>query len=77
MIWYRVVLECGGVPPDTGAEGAINITEAFIGPPWHQNVRGLWDGTHLTLTGENDFTRQELALDEFSEKDISFDKWRL
>jgi hypothetical protein len=69
MAWYRVVLECSGVPPDAGLAGATHITEAFVHRPWHQNVRCSWDGTHLILTAENDFDADGLALtDEFSDE---------
>nr|WP_294525465.1 hypothetical protein [uncultured Rhodopila sp.] len=69
MAWYRIVMECSGVPPDAGATGANDIMEAFTRRPWHQNVRCTWDGVRLTLTAENDFDRKGLALmDEFSDE---------
>lgn len=65
---YRIVLACNGVPADVGEVAARDITEEFIHRPWHQNVRCEWDGSRLTLQGENDFDSNGLALlDEFSD----------
>jgi hypothetical protein len=67
--WYRIVIECGGVPPDVGTRGADDITEGFAKRPWHKNAVCRWDGAHLTLTAENDFDPEGLALsDEFSDE---------
>ena len=68
MTWYRIVLQCGGVPPDVGATAAADITEDFWQRTWHRNVLCRWDGARLTLTTENDFDRDGHATsDEFSD----------
>ena len=64
---FRIVLTCGGVPKDVGAEAAVDITEEFTHRPWHQNVECRWDGELLTLQAENDFdTTGDALADEFS-----------
>lgn len=69
MVWYRIFLQCVGIPPDAGAAAAKNITDAFLRRPWHHNVSCDWDGSRLNLVGENDFDPQGLALsDEFSDE---------
>nr|WP_294543799.1 hypothetical protein [uncultured Rhodopila sp.] len=69
MAWYRILLQCAGVPPDAGADAAKDITEAFLRRPWHRNVGCDWDGRPLCLVGENDFDPQGLALmDAFSDE---------
>ena len=69
MPWYRCVLECSGVPPNSGAQAALDITEDFKERPWHRNARCSWDGKCLILTAENDFDPAGLALmDEFSDE---------
>jgi hypothetical protein len=66
---FRILLECTGVPKDEGPQAAADITKEFAEHrPWHRNVRCTWDGTKLTLSAENDFDPQGLALtDEFSD----------
>ena len=68
-IWYRIVIECSGVPPEAGAQGAADITSDFKERPWHRDAVCRWDGTRLMLTAENDFDPSGLALiDEFSDE---------
>ena len=63
----RVVLVCNGVPPNAGAEGALDITEEFTHRHWHHNAVCRWDGHVLILQAENDFNPNGVALtDEFS-----------
>jgi hypothetical protein len=65
---FRIVLTCGGVPKDVGAQAAIDITEEFAHRPWHQSAECQWDGERLTLCAENDFDPKGEALaDEFSD----------
>jgi hypothetical protein len=69
MAWYRAVLQCDGVPPAAGAEGAKCITANFAKRTWHKNAICSWDGNYLTLSVENDFDRDGLAaMDEFSDE---------
>lgn len=66
---YRVVLECRGIPQDEGGAAALDIAKEFAEHrPYHLKVTCTFlDGT-LTLTAENDFDREGLALmDEFSD----------
>ena len=68
-IIYRIVIECSGVSPEAGAQGADDITRGFAMRPWHGNAVCCWDGRRLILTAENDFDPQGLALmDEFSDE---------
>jgi hypothetical protein len=55
MAWYRAVLQCDGVPPASGADGAKCITTNFAKRTWHKNAICSWDGSHLALSVENDF----------------------
>jgi hypothetical protein len=69
MAWYRVVLQCGGVPFAFGAEGAKCIRANFAKRTWHRNADCSWDGNHLMLSVENDFDRDgRAAMDEFSDE---------
>jgi hypothetical protein len=69
MAWYRVVLQCRGVPSDVGEQGAKDITANFATRSWHRNAACSWDGESLTLSVENDFDRQGRAtMDEFSDE---------
>jgi hypothetical protein len=69
VTWYRVVLTCDGVPPASGGEAAIAITEGFQKRTWHRNAGCTWDGKRLILTVENDFDPKGGALsDEFSDE---------
>lgn len=68
MTWYRIVLQCDGVPPASGAEGAKRITENFAQRTRHRNALCSWAGGCLTLSVENDFDRDGRATtDEFSD----------
>lgn len=63
---YRITLSCEGIPPSSGPQGAIGITEEFTHRTWHQNVACSWDGRSLILVAENDYDENGLALrDEF------------
>ena len=65
---YRIVLTCGGVPKEVGAQAAVDITEEFTHRPWHHNVECRWDGELLTLQAENDVDSDgEARSDEFSD----------
>ena len=65
---YRITLACEGVPANTGAVAAQDITEEFTHRPWHKNVSCVWDGSKLILQADNDFDSNGLALrDEFSD----------
>jgi hypothetical protein len=65
---FRIVLTCGGVPREVGAQAATDIAEEFTHRPWHQNAECHWDGERLTLRAENDFDANGEALaDEFSD----------
>src|ERR1700692_2443948 len=69
MAWYRAVLQCDGVPPAFGAEGAKCITANFASRTWHKNATCSWDGNYLTLSVENDFDRDGRAvMDELSDE---------
>lgn len=69
MVWYRIVLQCDGVPVSAGEEAAKDITANFAMRKWHRNAACNWDGTRLTLSLENDFDRDGRAtLDEFSDE---------
>ena len=62
-------MQCDGVPPVVGAEGAKSITANFAKRNWHRNALCSWDGESLRLTLENDFDRQGRAtMDEFSDE---------
>ena len=68
LTMYRIVLTCKGVPTETGAACADDISTEFKHRPWHENVTCVWDGSQLTLQAENDFDSNGLALvDEFSD----------
>jgi hypothetical protein len=48
---------------------AVDISQNFTRRSWHRNVKCSWNGRHLTLTAENDFDSDGLALmDEFSDE---------
>ncbi len=66
---YRVVIACQGIPERLGAESANDIQQHFATERHHhQNVRCSFDKNELTLTAENDFDKDGLALqDEFSD----------
>jgi hypothetical protein len=65
---YRIVLACKGVPAESGAAGARDITEEFKRRPWHRHVTCEWNGSQLILQADNDFDPSGLALvDEFSD----------
>jgi len=66
---YRIILACNGVPADSGAVAAHDITEEFTHHrPWYRNVRCEWDGSRLILQADSDFDSEGLALmDEFSD----------
>jgi hypothetical protein len=67
--WYRIVIECSGVPPEAGAQGAADITRDFKERSWHRDAVCRWDGARLILIAENDFDPSGLALmDEFSDE---------
>ncbi len=69
MAWYRVVLQCEGLPSDAGAEAARDITTGFSKRNWHRKAICGWDGKVLTLVVENDFDREGRAtMDEFSDE---------
>jgi hypothetical protein len=69
MAWYRTVLQCDGVSPASGAEGAKCITANFAKRAWHKNAICSWDGNHLILSVDNDFDRDGRAvMDEFSDE---------
>lgn len=69
MAWYRVVLQCEGVPPDAGTKAAVDITANFSKRNWHRSAVCAWDGKSLTLTTENDFDKDGRAtMDEFSDE---------
>jgi hypothetical protein len=69
MAWYHAVLQCHGIPPALGAEGAKSITANFAKRTWHKNATCRWDGNYLTLSVENDFDRDGRAvMDEFSDE---------
>ncbi len=69
MARYRAVLQCDGIPPASGAEGAKCITANFAKRTWHHNAICSWDGKHLTLCVENDFDRDGRAvMDELSDE---------
>lgn len=69
MAWYRVVLQCDGVPAAFGAEGAKCIAANFAKRTWHKNATCSWEVNHLTLSVENDFDRDGRAvMDEFSDE---------
>jgi hypothetical protein len=69
---FRIVLKCGGVPKDVGAQAAADITEEFTQRPWHLNAECRWDGEHLIFRAENDFdSNGEALLDEFSDAVIA------
>jgi len=68
LTMYRIVLACKGVPTQSGAAGAGDISSEFKHRPWHENVTCVWDGSQLILQAENDFDSNGLALlDEFSD----------
>jgi len=66
---YRIVIVCPGVSDRLGAEAAADIQKHFEADrPHHQNVRCSFTAGELTLTAENDFDTNGLALqDEFSD----------
>ena len=69
MAWYRVVLQCKGLPPDAGAKAAQCVTSGFSKRNWHRKAVCSWDGKFLTLAVENDFDREGRAtMDEFSDE---------
>jgi hypothetical protein len=69
MAWYRIVLQCDGVPTNAGAEVARDILVAFSRRHWHRRAVCDWDGKLLALTVENDFDHDGLATrDEFSDE---------
>lgn len=69
MAWYRVVLQCHGVPSGLGERGAKEIAANFARRSWQRNAVCSWDGATLTLSVENDFDRQGRAtMDEFSDE---------
>jgi hypothetical protein len=69
VAWYRVVLQCGGLPSDAGAKAAQDITTGFSRRNWHRKAICSWDGKVLTLTVENDFDREGRAtMDELSDE---------
>ena len=64
----QITLVCTGVPPNIGANLAIDVVEEFTHRPWHQNVTCQWDGVNLILCAENDWDDNGKALlDEFSD----------
>ena len=67
---YRITLACTGIPPEHGAQAAVDIAAEFAkNRPWHEHVQCDWDGTRLTLRGENDYDDDGMALwDEFSDE---------
>ena len=68
-VWRRIAIECAGAPSGSGAQAAIDITQAFRKRHWQRAALCAWDGVHLTLTAENDFDPSGFALaDEFSDE---------
>ncbi len=62
---YRTIIVCPGVPEDVGATAAADIQEHFAADrPHHQNVRCTYEAGELTLTAENDFDNNGLALQD-------------
>ena len=69
MVWYRVVLQCDGLPSAAGVKAAQDITTNFSKRNWHRNAVCDWDGKFLVITVENDFDRDGRAtMDEFSDE---------
>jgi hypothetical protein len=66
---YRVVLEFSGVLEEEGETAAQDIAREFAeSRQHHQNVSCVYKDRTLTLTADNDFDPEGLALlDEFSD----------
>jgi hypothetical protein len=70
MSWYRAVIECESARDrDSGEEAARDIAQEFAEyRKHHKNVSCSFANGKFTLTAENDFDAQGLALmDEFSD----------
>src|SRR5271166_3632770 len=68
VAWYRLVLQCDGVPPASGVEGAKLITANFAKRTWYKNAICSWDGDRLTLSVENFDRDGRAVMDEFSDE---------
>jgi hypothetical protein len=66
---YRVVLEADSIPSDEGPAAAVDIAKEFAERrQHHSNVTCSYADQKLTLTAENDFDPDGVALqDEFSD----------
>lgn len=66
---FKVIMACTGVPEHAGRQAAEDIQNEFVEfRRHHRNVTCVYYSGELTLTAENDFDPDGLALlDEFSD----------
>lgn len=71
---YRVTIECEGVAPAVGADGARDIEQEFRKHRiWHQRPSCSFSGGVLRLVVDNDFDSNGTAtLDEFADSIVAY-----